>query len=463
MAKPLNELLKRLSIISEDTRMIERVTCHDEMLNPMDLYVAIPLSNMDISEAIIKASEIGCCVISANCFTDYEYPDIQKAYGILLHAFYDDPCNDLCMIAVTGTNGKTTISTYLYQLLRQLRQSVLLIGTNGIFVDDLLEQTFNTTPSQEILIKWMNYAKEKKIRYVIMEISSIGIDQRRIAGMCFDYVIMSNVTKEHLDYHGSFEQYVASKHKLFQYLKPNGIGILNTSDERIRLWYHQREEKDWVYNEHLLEILEQKLDHSLFIFREYLIWTNQISLVNIYNLCACILVLKHQKYPHNEITRVCKQLNGVVGRLQLIWEQPRIYVDFAHTPDAFTHLLTFFKARVKGRLMIVFGCGGERDKEKRKVMGEIACRYADVVIVTEDNSRGESLQQIVGHIQDGCNGKEIVIFDRYDAIKYAITNAEINDIIIVAGKGNEQVLVRSDETIVQSDEQVILEVVKGRI
>lgn len=463
LAKPLNELLQYLSILSMDTRKIQRVTCHVEGLQAEDLYVAIALSDQKGIDTIALAKSSGCVIVANHASADYLVSDEKEAYGVLLHAFYDMPSDDLCMIAVTGTNGKTTISTYLYQMYRHLRQSVLLIGTNGIYIDGFIEETINTTPSQEVLLKWILYAKEHQIRYVIMEASSIGIDQKRLAGLRFDYVIMSNVTKDHLDYHGTMNRYLSAKYQLFQYLKLDGVAILNTSDEVLRLWYTQRNSKDLFYNEHLIEILEQKLDHSLFIFQEFLIRTNQISICNIYNMCACILVLKHQKYHHNEITNVCKEIETVQGRYQLVAKQPDIYVDFAHTPDALVQLLQFFKHKTKGTLILVFGCGGNRDHSKRSQMGKIACQYADLVIVTEDNSRNEDAFEIIKEICKGCDGSEIVIANRREAIKYAITNAKISDIIIVAGKGNEQVLHKGESVVQQMDEQVILEVVKGRI
>ena len=320
----------------------------------------------------------------------------------------------------------------------------------------------NTTPSQEVLAKWLLFAKEQEIEYVVMEVSSIGLHQKRVVGIQFDYVIVTNVTSDHLDYHGSLLEYQLSKYQIFKYLKKHGIAIVNTDDEVIRLWKSQLSVECIEYNEHVVEILQMHAKGSLFVYREFLIQTNQVAKCNIYNLCACISVLKHLQFSHKQITTVCKQLDVVVGRFQVVHEIPLVVIDYAHTEDALYQILTFYRKIKKGRLFVVFGCGGNRDVSKRAKMGKVACDLADVVILTEDNSRTESVENIISDIVKGCNGKEVVIYSREEAVKYALSIMHNNDIIIIAGKGNERFLFKDSLYQPVNDLDIVNEFYIGR-
>lgn len=439
LVKKLNELLKVLGIYSDDCSEIDNITYRIECVNENSLFVGLKREGYVLTEDIQVAKSFGAITL-ANENADYVYHDCVFAYGMLLEAFHDFPSDSLCVIGVTGTNGKTTVSSYIYQMLRQLDKKVLLIGTNGIYYEDSWEETVNTTPSQEVLAKWLLFAKEQEIEYVVMEVSSIGLHQKRVVGIHFDYVIVTNVTSDHLDYHGSLLEYQLSKYQIFKHLKKYGIAIVNTDDEVIRLWKSQLAVECIEYNEHVIEILQMHARGSLFVYREFLVQTNQVAKCNIYNLCACISVLKYLQFSHKQITTVCKQLDVVVGRFQVVHENPLVVIDYAHTEDALYQILMFYRKIKKGSLFVVFGCGGNRDVSKRAKMGKVACELADVVILTEDNSRTESVENIILDIVMGCNGKEIVIYSREEAIKYALSIMHNNDIIIIAGKGNERFL-----------------------
>ncbi len=431
--------MKVLDVFSDDCKEIDNITYRIECVNENSLFVGLKREGYVLTEDIEKAKSFGAITLASEN-ADYVYYDCVYAYGMLLEAFYDFPCDSLCVIGVTGTNGKTTVSSYIYQMLRQLDKKVLLIGTNGIYYEENWEETVNTTPSQEVLAKWLFFAKNQGVKYVVMEVSSIGLHQKRVVGIQFDCVIVTNVTSDHLDYHGSLLEYQLSKYQIFKYLKKHGIAIVNTDDEVIRLWKSQLSVECIEYNEHVVEILQMHARGSLFVYREFLIQTNQVAKCNIYNLCACISVLKHLQFSHKQITTVCKQLDVVVGRFQVVHEIPLVVIDYAHTEDALYQILTFYRKIKKGSLFVVFGCGGNRDVSKRAKMGKVACELADVVILTEDNSRTESVENIISDIVKGCNGKEVVIYSREEAVKYALSIMHNNDIIIIAGKGNERFL-----------------------
>lgn len=461
LAKPLNELLKCLSIETNNSKWIDNITYKIELVNASSLFVGLNREGFCLKDDLIAAKSANAVTLASEN-ADFEYSDCVYAYGLLLTDFSDYPSRSLCVIGVTGTNGKTTVTSYLAQMLTKLGKKVLLIGTNGIFCGDIKVETNNTTPSQEVLSKWMLFAKENAVEYVVMEVSSIGLHQKRLVGIQFDYVIVTNVTSDHLDYHGGVLNYQICKYQIFHYLKDSGIAILNTDDEVIRLWASKLYVPYIEYNEHCIEILQMNLNGSLFIFREFLIQTNQVAKCNLYNMCACISVLKCLKFSHKQITSVCRCLMTVDGRFQIVHQEPLVIIDYAHTEDALFQILSFYYMSKKGRMVVVFGCGGNRDVYKRKKMGEIACEFADIVVLTEDNSRKEKVEKIIADIKLGCNGKEIIIYSREEAIKYALSIADNNDIIIIAGKGNERFIVKNELLQPANDLEIVNSFYTGR-
>lgn len=459
----LSELLKGIVSVTED-RHISGLSLDSRRLNVGDLFIALSGANQHGLIHAGQAIERGACAVVfdpagagmelAGLFSPI--PKLPVAglgfkLGEIAARFYGDPSRQLQVIGITGTNGKTSCSQFLSQMLDDCG----IIGTLGWGEWGNLNNTVNTTPDalavQCILAELV---KEKK-QFVAMEVSSHGLEQGRVNGVCFQGAVLTNISRDHLDYHGTMEAYVQAKLTLFEKAGLD-FAVVNLDDgysSRVIkalpgnavLWGFSVKGKMTHSGESMIaENIGHKADGIEFDVH----WRNQIRRVkaplfgdfNIENILTVLSVMLALKYSLDESVKRLRSLKPVTGRMERFGGEsgPVVFVDYAHTPDALGQVLAGVRKHCKAALWVVFGCGGNRDKGKRPEMGARAEQWADHVVITDDNPRFEDGQDIVNNILSGCRSDKIeVTRDREKAIQSAIIRANANDIIVIAGKGHE--------------------------
>lgn len=393
--------------------------------------------------------------------------DTHELYAEMCANWFGRPADSLKLIGVTGTNGKTSITYMIKCILETAGHKVGLIGTIQNMIGDEIISTKNTTPGVYELNRLFALMKEKGCSYVVMEVSSHALDQRRVCNLTFESAIFTNLTQDHLDYHITMDNYLNAKKKLFKMCK---TAVVNKDDE---------------YCDKLIEGLDCPIvtysltDDSTYSAKavkyyptavEYELVSNSIlhhiefntgGKFSVYNsLCAAVCCIE-MGVSIDVVAAALKSIKGVKGRAESVptGRDFSVIIDYAHTPDGLKNILKTFSDCPKNRVIVLFGCGGDRDKTKRPIMGKIAVRYADYVIVTSDNPRSEDPSEIIKDILVGTEGTVTpvkVIENRIDAIKYAITIAQKDDIIVLAGKGHETYQILKDGTI-HLDEREIVE------
>lgn len=401
-----------------------------------------------------KQSKISSEILNKKGLTLIPIRNLQLYIGYIAALKHGNPGNKTYNIAVTGTNGKTSISYWLNQIYTHLNKKTGLIGTLGAGIYPSIMHNNMTTPDPVTLQKVFADFAAKKVDVVVMETSSHAIHQGRINGLDFNTAIFTNLTQDHLDYHGSMENYYQAKKDLF-YWQNLQNAIINIDDTYgLRLTKGLKLELPdslniMTYGLKKADVVASNISISISGTTFDLTYKNQtvrievkiIGKFNVYNLLAVASQLIIDGYNLIQIQEVFKYITPVLGRMDAIInpEKPLIVVDFSHTPDSLENaLLTLREVEHSGKIYCVFGCGGNRDKLKRPIMGEIASKLADVVIVTSDNPRFEEPEEIIDNIVAGIkDGSYQRIEDRRLAIKYAIEHANANDIILIAGKGHE--------------------------
>ncbi len=452
--KRLNDLLKTLSIESDDDQIITLITSNSKETRKGSIFVSI--TDEYIEEALNNQAIV---------LTELDHPwciqikDAKEALGILLHTFYNEPSTQLFTIAITGTNGKSSVASLTKAMLRYFDVPSVVIGTSGIEVDQDIIETINTTPKNEIVVKTMNQCIKKKIKILIMEVSSTALSQKRIYGIKFDVLIYTNISQDHLDQHGTLENYIESKKMAMCYVKENGTVIFNEDDPQL-LRFKKICKSNTIgigtnSKDFKIDNIECTKEMTTFTLNDQFITTPLLSRVNVYNLCSSIAIAKILDLNYEMCLEWIAQVKPVIGRFEKILDEPLVYVDYAHTAKAFEETLKFFSSVKVNRLIVIFGCGGQREKQKRPLMGKIACEYADQVILCDDNPRNEDPDQIIEDICKGCNGLQYIIRKRELAIKNTLSSAEKSDIIIVVGRGNENYQTFSNKKIQFNDRKVI--------
>ncbi len=422
------------------------------------LFFAIKGTHSDghlyISDVIEKgASVIVCQDLPSTLVESVTYilvEDSAQALGLIASAFYDYPSSKMKLVGVTGTNGKTTTATLLYNMVRNMGFKAGLISTIVYKVDDCVLPASHTTPDQLQLNSIMNEMVEAGCTYCFMEVSSHAIDQKRIAGLDFDGAIFSNITHDHLDYHKTFDAYIRAKKQFFDGLKPKAFAITNIDDKNGNVMLQNTKARKISYSlrsmaDHHCKIVESHFDGTLLIIDGVEVWTHFVGKFNAYNLMAVYAAALSLQFEREEVLNQLSLLFPVDGRFEVIRSQNGTYaiVDYAHTPDALKNVLsTIDEIRTqKQSLICVVGAGGDRDKTKRPEMAAIACNISDKVILTSDNPRTEDPLMILKDMEAGVNEasktKVLTIADRREAIKTAIMLALPGDIILIAGKGHE--------------------------
>ncbi|WP_136668526.1 UDP-N-acetylmuramoyl-L-alanyl-D-glutamate--2,6-diaminopimelate ligase [Flavobacterium sp. H122] len=423
-----------------------------------DVFVAIKGTVSDGHAFIDKAISLGASVIVCEhlpeiILSQVTYVKVNDANEALAHLatnFYDNPSQKLKLVGVTGTNGKTTIASLLYQMFKKAGFKVGLLSTVKIMVDNVEHKATHTTPDSLTINNYMSQMVEAGCEYCFMEVSSHGIHQKRTEGLQFAGGVFTNLSHDHLDYHASFAEYRDVKKSFFDHLPKSAFALTNIDDKNGAVMLQNTQAKKLTYAlktyaDYKAVILENQLAGLQLKINDQEVWTRLIGTFNAYNLLAIYGVAVELGIEKIEALRLLSELESVSGRFQFIVSKEKItaIVDYAHTPDALENVLnTINDIRTKNeQLITIVGCGGDRDKTKRPIMAQIATEMSSKVILTSDNPRTEDPVVIIEEMEAGISAenfkKYTSILDRKQAIKMACQMAEKGDIILIAGKGHE--------------------------
>lgn len=426
-----------------------------------DTFVAIKGHTVDGHNFIDKAIENGAeCIVCSNNKTysvkTINVKDTNEYLTDFLIKNYADKINKLKLVALTGTNGKTTTAYMTYQLLRKLDIKCAYIGTIGFYYNDKFEKTLNTTPDLLSLYEYMLKAIDNKCEVIILEASSIGLVEGRMAGLKFDVGVFTNLTHDHLDYHKNMTNYMKAKQILFDNLKDTGVSVVNIDDKYGKNFLTKN---NITYGFHDADITCVKTDdvYTAFTYRyknkDYDITSHLFGKYNIYNIMASIGILLSLGININDINKYYATLDKPDGRINIIdYKTNKIIIDYAHTPDGMKQVLTAAANLTTGKTYVVFGCPGNRDRKKRPLMGKMAQKYSDYFILTDDDPHDEDEMQIVNDTLKGITTENFeVIVDRKKAITKAFSLLKDNDTLLILGKGHENVIIIKDKRIEHND------------
>ena len=423
-----------------------------------DVFVAIRGSLSDGHTFIDKALELGASAIICETFperivngvTYIQVKSSNEALAFLSANFYENPSQKLRLVGVTGTNGKTTIASLLYQLFKNAGYKVGLLSTVKILVDETEYKATHTTPDSLTINHFLNEMVETGCEFCFMEVSSHGVHQKRTEALHFEGGIFTNLSHDHLDYHNTFAEYRDVKKSFFDHLPKSAFAIVNVDDKNGAVMVQNTKAKKVTYAlksyaDYRAQILENQFTGLLLKVNNHELWTKLIGSFNAYNLLAIFATAIELGLEEQEALRLVSALESVSGRFQYIVSESKItaIVDYAHTPDALENVLkTIENIRTRNeQLITVVGCGGDRDKTKRPIMAKIASELSDKVIFTSDNPRTENPETIIEEMEKGVEPqnfkKTLSIVDRKQAIKTACQLANSGDIILIAGKGHE--------------------------
>jgi UDP-N-acetylmuramoyl-L-alanyl-D-glutamate--2,6-diaminopimelate ligase len=423
-----------------------------------DVFIAIRGTVSDGHDFIEKAIGLGasaviCDTLPANLLTGVTYicvEDTNTALAFMASNFYGNPSQKLNLVGITGTNGKTTIASLLYQLFKKAGFKVGLLSTVKILVDEIEYKATHTTPDSITINYYLKEMIDAGVEYCFMEVSSHGIHQKRTEALHFKGGIFTNLSHDHLDYHPTFAEYRDVKKSFFDHLPSNAFALTNIDDKNGPVMLQNTAAKKLTYalktySDYKAQILENQLSGLLLKINGNEVWVKLIGNFNAYNLLAIYGTAVELGLDSLEVLRLMSELESVSGRFQYIVSNTNItaIVDYAHTPDALENVLnTINDVRTKNeQLITVVGCGGNRDTTKRPIMANIATELSDKVILTSDNPRTEEPEAIIQAMEKGVQAqnykKVLSITDRLQAIKTACQLAQPNDIILIAGKGHE--------------------------
>ena len=434
-----------------------------------DTFIALKGVNHDGHDFIEEAIESGAALVVAehgNYSVDTILVDDTHEYlAEYLSSQYSDMLKNMHIIGATGTNGKTTTCYLLYSALNKLGIRCGYIGTIGFYLKDKIKDLNNTTPDILEIYEMLIYCYEKGCNYVIMEVSSQALSMNRVDGLLFDYVIFTNLTQDHLDYHKTMEKYALAKQKLFYKLKKDGYALINIDDEYSNMFLlgennnitYGKENSDY-------QIIDSEVidDYQTFIINHNGIWRYDVHLLgeyNIYNTLAVIIILEKLGFDFKQIYDVVFSLEPPTGRMEKIkFNDSLVIIDYAHTPDATSKIISSAKKFCKGKIYTIIGCGGNRDNDKRAKMGLISTTLSDYVIFTSDNPRNEDPEKIIDDMLQLIDRKNYeIIINREKAIKKGIQKLKENDILLILGKGHEEYQIIGTEKKYFSDKKIVLD------
>lgn len=445
-------------VIGSTEITVEALTLDSRNAGAGSLFFAVSGTRFDGHDFIAKVVEQGCKAIITE--KEVAVPEgvtlivtdnSHKAAGIVASNFYGEPSRQLKLVGITGTNGKTTTTTLLYNLFMQLGYTTGLLSTvvNKIGAETI--PSTHTTPDPIALNALLAQMVDANCEYCFMEVSSHAIHQHRIAGLEFAGGVFTNITHDHLDYHNTFKEYLDVKKRFFDELPATAFALTNIDDKNGRVMVQNTRAKVVSYAmkspaDYKVKVLENQFSGLVLNINGKEVWSRLVGDFNAYNLLTAYAVSILLGEEEEEVLRVLSSLESVEGRFQYFISESGVVaiIDYAHTPDALENVLkTISNIRTKNEtLYTVVGCGGDRDKTKRPEMARIACELSDKVILTSDNPRSEDPNQIIEEMNAGVPGhhfkKTISVVDRKQAIKTAISMAEKGDIILIAGKGHEK-------------------------
>ncbi|RKN78536.1 UDP-N-acetylmuramoyl-L-alanyl-D-glutamate--2,6-diaminopimelate ligase [Ulvibacterium marinum] len=448
-----------LTAVSGSTHIKVNAICFDSRkVGKDDVFVAIRGSVVDGHRFIDKALAAGaraiiCEELPKNIVNEVTYVEVKNgnsALAIMAANYFDNPSKNLKLVGITGTNGKTTVSSLLYQLFKKAGYKVGLISTIKIMVDDKEYPTSLTTPDALTINKHLAYMNDAGVEFCFMEVSSHGIHQKRSEGLVFEGALFTNLSHDHLDYHKTFAEYRDTKKKLFDDLPKKAFTLTNIDDKNGLYMLQNTKAKKYTYAlktyaNYRAQILENQFDGQLLKIEDNEVWSKLIGDFNAYNMLAIYATADLLGLEKLETLRLLSELENVNGRFQYYKSKKNItaIVDYAHTPDALKNVLDTINTLRTGNenVITIVGCGGDRDKSKRPVMGYIASAMSNTAIFTSDNPRSEPPETIIKEMEAGVEPqnkkKTLSIENREQAIKTACKLAVKDDIILVAGKGHE--------------------------
>ncbi len=461
--KKLSDILYgvRATALSGNTDIdIAGVQIDSRQVEPGSLFIAVKGVAVDghrfIDAAIAKgAVGVVCEEMPAGKKEGVTYvqtSDTTAAAGLIAHQFYDEPTKKLKLVGVTGTNGKTTIATLLYKLFTGLGYTCGLVSTVENLIAGTVIPSTHTTPDAISLNALLARMAAEGCTHVFMEVSSHAVHQQRIAGLVFVGGLFSNITHDHLDYHKTFDEYIKAKKGFFDSLPATAFAITNLDDKRGEVMLQNTAARKYSYSLRTMadfkgKILENSLTGLVMTINEQEVYFRLIGEFNAYNLLAvygAAVCLGEDRFA---VLQCLSNTTGAEGRFDyMISPKEKVIgiVDYAHTPDALINVLATIKKLKKGyeQVITVVGCGGDRDRAKRPIMGEVACEHSDRVIFTSDNPRSEDPEEILAQMEatlgTAAKRKFVSIADRRQAIKTAVNMAGMEDIVLIAGKGHEK-------------------------
>lgn len=460
--KNLVDLLKGVEILDlKGSREVEvQAVCFDSRLaGPGSLFVAVSGTVTDghvFIDNVVSAGAIAvvCEEIPDNTVDGVVYlrtPDSAKALGQIASNFYGNPSANLKLIGITGTNGKTTVATLLYQLFSDLGYKAGLISTVQNHIHTTIVPSTHTTPDPVSLNNLLAQMVDAGCDYCFMEVSSHAVAQQRIEGLYFTGGVFTNLTHDHLDFHKTFDAYLKAKKTFFDGLEKSAFALVNSDDKngKVMVQNTQAHKKTYALKtaaDFKARVVENQFSGLLLNFDSAEVWFRMVGSFNAYNLLAVYGTAVLLEQDTTKVLTILSRLNGAEGRFDYITSPSGVIgvIDYAHTPDAVQNVLSTIQNIRKGteQVITVLGCGGDRDKAKRPLMAQVACDWSDKVILTSDNPRSEEPEQIIKDMDAGVmpnnRKKALTITDRKEAIRTACHLAKPGDIIVVAGKGHEK-------------------------
>ncbi len=486
----LAKLVKGAELIGDPETEIYGIEHDSRKVGKGTLFVCIPGFHVDGHKFIPQAVEAGASAILTT--RDLEAMDgtavlkvkeLSAALDTIVPFFHDYPARSMRVIGITGTNGKTTTSYILRAILRNAGFKVGLIGTIQIMIEEESLPIHNTTPDVVELQHILAVMRDKGMDYVVMEVSSHALDQNRVAGIEFDTAVFTNLTQDHLDYHKTLENYKLAKAKLFDMLGREGTkkgktAVINADDtagetmlahadcERITYGIHQ----EAALHAEDIHVMAGGTELALCgTFGRLPLSLRLTGIFNVYNVMAAAGAALAEGIPPEKIAETLQAFASVPGRFEMVdaGQDFFVIVDYAHTPDGMENVLRTARQIAKKRILTVFGCGGDRDRTKRPIMGRIAAELSDIVLATSDNPRSEDPMAILKDVEAGVMEKigekhHECIADRRTAIFRAVELAESDDVVVILGKGHENYQILKDKTIHFDDKETVREAMGGK-
>jgi len=460
---------------------VENIAFDSREINNLSLFIAVKGVSQDGHNFISQAQNSGACAIICESLPEILSDDItyikvldsSKSLGIVASNFFDNPSEKLKLVGITGTNGKTTCATLLYDLYRLMGYKTGLISTVNIKILHNTIPSTHTTPNAIRINELLSHMVKEGCSHVFMEVSSHALDQNRVSGLSFDIGVYTNISRDHMDYHPTLNDYIGAKKKLFNSLKNDAVAIVNLDDP-----YGEEMVRDIIAKPSSYglkgdfdfkgKIVENNISGLSIEIDGFEMTSRLIGEFNAYNLLVVFAVAKSLGEEALTVLTIISSLKAPDGRFEYIVSPTNVtaVIDYAHTPDALENILKTLVSlkRDKEKIFTVFGCGGDRDKGKRPLMGEISSVYSDKVIVTSDNPRSEKPSEIIKEIISGIpkskSSKVLTVQDRKQAIKVACELAESGDVILIAGKGHEKYQIIGDEKLHFDDLETTIEIFK---